>query len=301
MTISLSIVIPSASRPDLLRVCLKSVLKYAPRGTEVVVVDDGSPAGRVSRVANEFAGVTSLRFSTRRGFCIAANAGLKAATNRIVELLNDDTEVTPGWAEPAVAAFDDPTVAAVAPLTLIGPQHSGRPRIDSAGDAYDRGGFARKCGHNIFLSNDYLISKEVFGASGCSAFLRRDLILRLGAFPSHFRAYFEDVDLAHRIHRAGYRVLYVPESRVWHQVGSSHGKPNRQLLSQQSRNEERVFWRNPSDRPLARLIPRHVAVLCAKTVRRWSEGLLLPWLMGRLAAFFEIPSMLRHRCGTSQT
>lgn len=38
---SLSIVVPSHSRPDLLELCLASVNRFAPAGTEVVVVDDG--------------------------------------------------------------------------------------------------------------------------------------------------------------------------------------------------------------------------------------------------------------------
>src|SRR5829696_144046 len=112
----LTIVIPSQSRPDLLRLCLTTVHQYKPSDTQVVVVDDGSPGGVVSRVAGDFTGVEVVRHERPGGFAVAANRGIAAATGVVIELLNDDTQVTRGWADAALACFADPTVAAVAPL-----------------------------------------------------------------------------------------------------------------------------------------------------------------------------------------
>jgi len=292
---SLSIVIPSHNRPDLLRRCLAGVRRHAPRA-EVVVVDDGSAGRVVSAAAGEFAGVRCLGWPRRRGFCTAANAGLRAATRPLVELLNDDTEVTAGWAEAAVARFDDAGVAAVAPLVLSGsPDQAGPPRIDSAGDRYFAGGIAGKRGHGQLLGPDYLGARPVFGASASSAFYRRDLVLALGGFPEHFGAYFEDVDLAFRLHWAGYRIVYEPLARVWHLGAASHGRTDRCLLAQQARNEERVFWRNLPRGRLLRALPWHLAVLAAKAWRRWRQGELLPFLTGRLSVLGEWGELLGHR------
>src|SRR5262245_51949398 len=73
---SLSVVIPSHNRADLLRLCLASVERFAPPGTEVIVVDDGSPGGIVSQAAAEFVGVKVIRRAKSGGFCAAANAGI---------------------------------------------------------------------------------------------------------------------------------------------------------------------------------------------------------------------------------
>ena len=288
----LSIVIPSHNRPDLLRLCLASVLRHAPADTEVLVVDDASPGHAVTRAAREFAGVKVLRRSRRRGFCAAVNAGIRAAKAPIVELLNDDTEVSAGWAEAGRLPFVDPQVAAVAPLVLSGREP---PRVDSAGDRYFVGGIAGKRGHGLPLGTTHLQGGEVFGASASSAFYRRDALLEVGAFPEEFGAYFEDVDVSFRLHWAGYGVVYQPASRVWHHVSASHGKPTRRLLEQQSRNEERVFWRNLPDRELLRALPWHLAVLVAKGCRRWQEGEWLPFVFGRLRALGEVPGVFRHR------
>ncbi|HEY7308297.1 MAG TPA: glycosyltransferase family 2 protein [Gemmataceae bacterium] len=293
----LSIVIPSHNRADLLRPCLASVRRHAPADTEILVVDDASPEETVSRTAGEIAGVRVLRLARWRGFCAAVNAGIRAARHPIVELLNDDTEVSAGWAEAAIRHFHNPQVAAVAPLVLChAPANAdGGWRIDSAGDRYFAGGVAGKRGHGQPLHATYLQGSEVFGASASSAFYRRDALLDVGAFPEEFGSYFEDVDVAFRLHWAGRRIVYEPASRVWHRVSASHGRPTRRLLEQQSRNEERVFWRNLPGRELLRALPWHVAVLAAKACRRWQEGELLPFVLGRLQALSEMANVVRHR------
>src|SRR5262245_9210931 len=217
MDAGLSIVIPSHSRADLLRACLASVLRHGPAGVEVLVVDDASPDGTVSAAAVAFPGVTVLRLAGRGGFCRAANAGLARASRPVVELLNDDTEVGPGWAEVALARFADPSVGAVAPLVLRWPDGLA---IDSAGDDYHLGGYARKRGQGRPPGPDDLRPRFVFGAAGTGAFYRREALDRVGLFPESFGAYFEDVDLSFRLHRAGYRVLFEPAARLLHHVGA---------------------------------------------------------------------------------
>jgi len=287
---TLSIVVPSHNRPDLLRRCLASVRRHAPAEAEIVVVDDASAAGIASRVAASVARVHVVRLTRRGGFCVAANAGLRAARGEIVELLNDDTEVTSGWAEAALAVFADPAVAAVAPLVL---SHADGT-IDSAGDRYYLGGVAGKRGRGERLGPEHLRAGPVFGASASSAFYRRDAIIQVGGFPESFGAYFEDVDLSFRLHWAGWRVMFEPASRVYHEVGASH-RPSRRLLEQQSHNEERVFWRNLPGPMLVRALPGHAAVLVAKAWLRWQEGTLTPFVCGRLRVLGELLALRRHR------
>ena len=281
---TLSIVIPSHSRVDLLRPCLASVQRYSPAGTQWIVVDDGSKDGIVSRTAAEFDGVEVVRLPKSRGFCAAANAGIAAATGEVIEMLNDDAEVTTGWAEAAIERFQNPNVVAVAPLVL---QHSTTKLIDSAGDEYDPGGFAFKRGHGHRFDPDgeYSKPRRVGAVSAAAGFYRRDALLRAGGFPEEFRAYFDDVDLSCRLARLG-EIWYEPSTVVWHRVSASHGrKPGRQLLEQQSRNEELLYWRNTYGVELLRTLPRHLAVLAGKSLRRIEEGRFVAWSVGRLRAW----------------
>jgi hypothetical protein len=310
----LSIVIPSYCRADLLALCLRSVTRFAPAGTEVIVVDDASAVGLISRTAAGYPGVHVVRLAKRSGFCAAANAGVAAASAPVVELLNDDAEVTAGWAEAALRWFADGRVGAVAPLVLQNdPDRLARglpPLIDSAGDEYDPGGFARKRGHGLSWSDtrhetrhtreievSCLVSRvsclvspgPVWGASASAAFYRREALLAAGGFPEDFGAYFEDVDLSFRLRRLGCEVWYDPAAVVWHRVSASYGRrPDRRVLEQQSRNEERVFWRNVRGRDRVRYLPRHAAVLAGKAARRLREGTFVPWAVGRLRAWASL-------------
>lgn len=277
MTAPLSIVIPSFCRPDLLAECLRSVTACAPTSTQILVVDDASAGGTISNTAAGFPGVSVIRLPKRGGFCMAANAGIAAAAASVVELLNDDATVLPGWADRALSHFANPEVVAVAPLVM----QYGRPGlIDGAGDEYDPGGFARKraSGSTVVPPAGW-----VWGVSATAGFYRRSALLAAGGFPVDFGAYFEDVDLSHRLQRFG-RVWFEPTSVVTHRVSASYGRrPNRRTLVAQSRNEERVFWQHVGRKQL----PRHLAVLGGKLLRRIEEGTLTPWLTGRIQAWME--------------
>jgi GT2 family glycosyltransferase len=289
---ALSIVIPSYQRADLLRRCLETVVAQAPCAVEIIVVDDASENEVISRTANSFSQVKTLRLPQRSGFCIAANRGVAAASAPVVELLNDDTEVEAQWADAALECFHASNIVAVAPLVLKLPR-SEEPRIDSAGDTYHPGGFARKRGYGQRLSAFPLKREAVFGASASSAFYRRDWLQRVGGFPELFGSYFEDVDLSFRLRRAGGEIVFEPRSRVWHHSHASHGRSDRRLLAQQSRNEELVFWRNTRLRDYWKALPLHAAVLLGKGLKRWREGTISSFLLGRWRALAALPQVMR--------
>ena len=205
----------------------------SPSATEIIVVDDGSRDACISRTVLEFPDIQVIRNPRPRGFAIAANRGIALATGQIIELLNDDTQVTAGWAEVAIRHFADPTVAAVAPLVLQGPRGDTTPIIDSAGDDYDLGGFARKRGHGQPFSESFASPCEVSAPALRARFTVPTCFVESAGFPEDFGAYFEDVDLSWRIRQAGFRAMYEPGSVVWHRVGSSYQKS--ELLSNSSR------------------------------------------------------------------
>ena len=283
----LTIVIPSHNRADLLDHCLRSVYQYRPESTNILVVDDASPGGAVGIVARQYPGVGVVRTDRRVGFARAANLGVDHANTPIVQLLNDDTEVTPGWADMVRPWFDDETVVAVAPLVLqLDPSRAvtGRPaRVDSAGDDYDPGGFARKRYHDTSVDQLPTTPHPVPGVSAAAGFYRRSAVLAAGGFPADFGAYFEDVDLSCRLRRRGGVIWHDPRSVVWHRVSASYGMADRgKLVAMQSCNEERVFWRNLPAGRRSRFIARHLAVLAGKLARRSTEGTTVPWLSGRV-------------------
>ena len=290
---SLTIVIPTFQRTDLLVACLKSILRCRSNNHSVVVVDDASPDADPSRASIAYPEIQVVRLAERSGFCAAANAGIRAAKTPFVQVLNDDTDVIAGWDQAALTVFRKrPEVAAIAPLILRWPDGG---EIDSAGDAYYVGGIARKRGHGQALAPEFMEPGYVFGASGCGAFYRRNALLDVGGFPEDFGAYFDDVDLSFRLRHAGHQIWYEPACRILHHGSASYGRPSGELLERQSRNEEWVFWRNVPSQRMFGAIPKHLAVLAAKAFRRWRRGELLPFLKGRWNAIKDARAILNHR------
>ncbi len=282
----LSIIIPCHDRTDLLAACLRCVLAHAPEDAEIIVVDDASLDRKVALAAEALPRVQVLRLPKRGGFCVAVNAGVRHARGDVVALLNDDTEIQPGWAEPALRHFQRPEIAAVASLILAWPRGD---RIDSAGDLYHPAGWARKRGRGQPLEEPYLRPGPIYSACACSAFYRRSALLAAGGFPEEFGAYFDDVEVGRRLRQAGCEVWYEPASRVLHHGSASHGRtPSPEWMAQQSCNEERLFWRHLAPAASWRFIPLHAVLLLGKAWLRWQEDRLRPFLAGRLAAWGEL-------------
>jgi GT2 family glycosyltransferase len=292
---ALSVVIPSYNGRALLEICLASVERCRPRhvGMEIIVADDASTDDSVAWLAATYPDVGVVRLETNRGFVGAANAGVAAARGEIVQLLNNDTEVMPGWVEAGLAPFADPTVGSVAPLVLV---RSDRSRIDSAGDSYSFVGWPCKRGHGqATVRWEDHPSDRVFGASGSSAFYRASALGRVGVYDPGFGSYYEDVDLAFRLRWAGYSCVFAPGCRILHEVSASydHGKPA--LQRRMSRNAEILFWSNlPSAWLAAALVP-HLIFILAQGVWRSLRGRGEPFLRGKLDAVREIPTFRARR------
>ncbi|MFQ3591825.1 MAG: glycosyltransferase [Gemmataceae bacterium] len=288
MTCLLTIVVPSHNRPDRLHTCLSSLTRFSPPGTRLLVVDDASPQAAISRVACSFKGVELLRRPTQGGFCKAVNAALTQVNSPFVQILNDDTEVTPNFVEPILARFTKPSVVAISPLVLSG------DHIDSMGDQFFPAGFARKRGHGQTVAAHHLRPQRIASASGSASFYRTAILKACGGFAEEFGAYFEDVDLSFRLRRHG-EIWYEPASRIQHHVSSSYGPPCGELLERQSRNEELLYWRHLSAEQLLLWLPAHIGVVALKAWLRWREGNLVPFWRGRRAAWASLPAILRYR------
>jgi GT2 family glycosyltransferase len=289
---TLSVVIPSWNGRHHLEGCLPSLRRHAPPGTQVIVVDDGSTDGTLDWLRREHPWVERVQTPANLGFCGAVNLGLQQATGEIVELLNNDTVVLPGWAEAALPHFRDPSVGSVAPLTL---RLDAPDIVDSAGQEYHLIGWARNIGYGRPLDAELSRPREVFGPSGCSGFYRRELLLRLGGLAEPYGAYFEDTDLAFRLRWAGYRCLYEPASRVLHRGSASYGTMPDRLVRLISRNEELVFWSNlPGRLLLAGLLP-HLAFQMLRSVRQAQSGRLAAYVRGKLDALTLVPWILQRR------
>ena len=90
--------IPNWNGRDLLEKYLPSVIAATVgliRGSEIIVVDNGSEDGSAEFLRERFPQVRVLALERNLGFGGGSNAGFQAARNDIVVLLNSDMRVEP--------------------------------------------------------------------------------------------------------------------------------------------------------------------------------------------------------------
>ena len=280
----LSVVIPSYNGRPLLETCLASIARHRPAeiAIEVIVADDGSTDDTAGWLTREHPDVRLVRHDQNRGFVAAANAGIAAARGEFIQLLNNDAEVTEGWAETGLSPFTDPCVGSVAPLVLV---RSGPSRVDSAGDAYALVGWPHKRGHGEPVANwaDHP-GDRAFGASGSSAFYRASALRRVGLFDPTFGAYYEDIDLAFRLRWAGYECVFAPRCRILHDISASYDHARPELQRLMARNAEILFWGDLPAPLLALAFWPHVGFTLLQMMTRLAQGRLRPFLLGKLDA-----------------
>jgi len=100
-----SVIIPTHSRPQLLRRAVESAFAAA-KDVEVVVVDDAS-TDETADVCQALEGIKYLRLEHNQGVAGARNVGVLASSSEYIAMLDDDDERLPGSLDLQLAALHD--------------------------------------------------------------------------------------------------------------------------------------------------------------------------------------------------
>ena len=222
-TAAASVVIPNWNGRDLLERYLPSVVQACAGnpGNEIIVVDNGSPDGSAEFVRRNFPQVKLVALERNLGFGGGSNAGVLAAQNDIVVLLNSDMRVEPDFLAPLLAGFTDERVFAVSCQIRFADPQKRREETGLTQGWWEEGGL--RVGHRV---DDEIRDAYpcFYGGGGSCAFDRRKF-LELGAFdPLLAPFYLEDTDLGYQAWKRGWKVLYQPCSVVYHEHRGTIGK-----------------------------------------------------------------------------
>ena len=236
-----SIVIPVHNKHTITRQCLDAILAqdYPGLDREIVVVDDGSRDATPALLASYSDKLHVLRGDEAHGFAAACNAGVAAARNDLVILLNNDTIPLDGWLETLVQFAVDHPSAAVVGAKLLFPNDT----VQHAGVSF---GIDREP-HHIYAGfpKDHpatSTSRRFQVVTAACAIFRREVWNELGGLDLAYKNGWEDVDYCVRAGLAGYEVWYCAESVVYHFESAT-----RDLLSQVERDNRALFgsrWRD---------------------------------------------------------
>jgi GT2 family glycosyltransferase len=200
---------------------------------EVVVVDNGSVDGTPDAL-RAYEGISLIENKANAGFAVGVNQAYARARGEFVLLLNSDVVVEPGAIERLVRFLDDRgDVAGTAPLYL---NPDGSPQrfhfrllsfpmaVANVSRLFD-GLLASQVRRYRMLDDDLSFPQPVEQPSASCLLLRRSRIPGDRLLDERFPIYFNDVDLARRLSRAGEELWLVPDAQVVHE----HGASGRQL------------------------------------------------------------------------
>ena len=229
---TVTFIIPTWNRGDLLAAALASVERQQPAPHQVLVVDNGSTdgSGDIARRA----GAEVLRLDRNRGFSFAVNRGVEAARGEAVALVNNDVDLEPDWGRRLSDALDQ-TTAWFAIGKLL--DFARRDTVDGAGDALCRGGTAWRLGHGRADSPAFNQPRRTFFSSATAVMARRELFSRAGKLDEVFFTYLEDVDLGLRAALLGLDGVYVPEAVAYHRGSATLGPGSAQTVEWMTRNQ----------------------------------------------------------------
>jgi GT2 family glycosyltransferase len=253
----------------LLPACLNSLAAQT-IDHDVVVVDNASTDGTAELLATRFPAVRVVTTATNTGFAGGVRAGLAAIETPLVALLNNDATAEPEWLAALVAHLDaHPEAAAVTSRMLLAGTNP--PRLNNTGVVLLPDGYGADRG----LGEDpdtYSTPEEVFGFSGGAALLRREAVLRVGAFPERFFLYYEDTDASWRLRLAGWTVRYEPVAVVHHEHAATSDRTSESFAFYNERN--RLVM-------LARCAPGPFAAACWARFLLTTASLMVTRLRGR--------------------
>jgi hypothetical protein len=232
----ISVILNTNRRADTLE-CLSSLAAGTYRNHTALVLDNHSSDGSVPAIREAFPDVEVIELEQNLGYAGNNNIGIRAALDRGAEwvfVLNEDTVLAPDCLESLIrAAESDPRIGIVGPMVY----HHDEPEvIQSAGGRIGRYWESQHLGVNEQDRNQFVQPHEVDWISGCGILVRREAIDQVGVIDLRYFYYWEETEWCLRAGRAGWRVVHVPQAKMWHKGVQRDYRPKATVTYYSTRN-----------------------------------------------------------------
>jgi len=295
---SVSVVVCNYNGANYLADCLESVLAQA-GFDEVIVVDDCSTDGSDEAVLRDFPSVRLLRTPANGGPCVARNIGLRAARNRLVLALDNDTVLRPDVLSKLRAALDENPSVSVAQVRSVLFDEPERVHYDGA-DFHYVGLLSLR---NFYRPLAQAAGQGVVEAQaliGICALMDRDVVLRIGGYDEDFFYLAEDYELSYRLRLMGHRLVSVEDAIVLHRGGTTGlsfrggGYPERRAYLH-SINRWRILAKCYGARTLLAILPGLLVYEFVWLIFVLQTGHAKPHFRGKWDFLRDLGSIMRSR------
>jgi len=204
---------------------IESVLQQSYRNFKLYIVDNCSSDDTLSFLARfTDPRLVVLPSSTNLGIAEGNNVGVRAALDNgcaSVLLINNDTVFGPELLSTLDQGLGEYQCEMIVPKILY---FDPPDRIWSAGGAFSvLRGRPKHLGFGRRDDGRFDDSREVEYGPTCCMLVKREVFERIGFMDPKYFVYFDDADFCMRAHRAGVKLVYSPDTKLFHKVSSLIG------------------------------------------------------------------------------
>lgn len=217
----LAVVLVNYNNEDDTIACLDTLEDQTLDDVLIIVVDNGSDEGSLSRLRNAFDFPVYIENEENRGFTGGNNTGIEYALDAGADwilLLNNDTELDPEFLEEFLAAAND----LPDDIGIVGPKiHTDESsNIWSAGGVIDVWTAETGSLHETDQSIDRPTAVDL--VAGAALLVRDAVFSDIGLLDDEFFIYYEETEFCARARHNGWGVMYVPVEGVYHKETTDH-------------------------------------------------------------------------------
>lgn len=206
-----SIIIVVYNNQDYIKRCIDSVLsaKYEPK--EILVIDNASTDNSPTILSKFGNKIKLISNASNTGYAQANNQGVKFSKGKYLFILNPDTVVTANFLEPLITTAETSSkIAACQPaIFLLHNKHT----LNLSGKQTHYLGFDWIVN---FESTTVPPKHEMVSFSGCGILINKEAMIAAHMFDESYFMYYEDTDLSWKFRLLGYSMVFVPQSKIFH-------------------------------------------------------------------------------------
>ncbi len=217
-----SIVIPTCGKNEYYLACLESIKRQTHQALEVFLVNNASDQALAQKARGAYPPLCVYQPPNNLYYCDSMNKGIELSRGDFVLCLNDDVTLDACFIEKSLKGFKKAGRVGMVSGKIL---RQDRQTIDSAGLFLTAYRTAKERGYGTPDRGQFEKEEFVFGVSGAAAFYRREMLddirLSSGWFDPGFRIFYEDLDMAWRANRRGWKAYYIPGALAYHVRGGS--------------------------------------------------------------------------------
>jgi GT2 family glycosyltransferase len=218
----ISAIVVTYGAKDYWRGCLDALMRQTLNTIEVILVDNSLHSKLFPVIKSQYPRVIYHCESKNLFYASGLNKGISLSSGEFLLCMNDDVVLAPDFIERSVRGFDAGTRVGMVSGKIL---REGRSIIDSAGLFLSIFRTASERGYNRIEKGQFNKQDNIFGPGGAAALYRRQALDQVSSngeyFDPDFRMFYEDLDLAWRLQRKGWRGVYIPEALAYHTRGAS--------------------------------------------------------------------------------